>query len=400
MQGGAFCLHSIPAAHLRAVLSLRCGRVRVMRIIAHLDMDAFFAAVEEREKPWLRGMPVVVGADPLDGEGRGVVSTANYIARSYGIRSAMPIARAWKLSEAARRSGKPGALFITPRFSKYEHISSRIMTIARNYTREIEIAGLDEAHLDLSFLGSFDAARAHCQSLQREIHRRELLTASVGIASNKLLAKIASDFKKPSGLTVVEPGEAEYFLGPLPIRSISGIGAKTAEIFARMGVRTIADARALSRKKLAQLFQKRGAILYENFRGRDDTPLAKRRPVQSLGEQETLLKDTSVPDILLGVLMKSVNRVWARIHRRGLKGLTRIVLTVRFEDFSTVSRSRTMRNPVVARVVFERETLRLFLPFLDRRENPEGKPIRLVGIRAERLLRKEVRIAQGTLFSQ
>lgn len=370
-----------------------------MQIIAHLDMDAFFAAVEEREKPWLQGLPVVVGADPSGGEGRGVVSTANYIARSYGICSAMPIARAWRLSEAARQSGKPAALFITPHFSKYERISSRIMAIAGTYAREAEIAGLDEAYLDLSFLDSFAAARAHCQSLQEEIRRREALTLSVGIAPNKLLAKIASDFEKPRGLTVVEPGRAERFLAPLPIRSISGIGAKTAEVFARMGIGTVADARELSREKLTRLFGRRGTILYENFRGHDDTPLAKPRPAQSLGEQETLPHDSAAPDILLGVLMKSVNRVWTRLRRGGFEGFTRIVLTVRFEDFSTVSRSRTMKNPIVSRAAFERETLLLFLPFLDRRENPKGKPLRLVGIRAERLLGNERRIAQGILFA-
>src|SRR3989344_2531243 len=156
-----------------------------MRIIAHLDMDAFFAAVEERERPRLRGKPIVVGADPKNGQGRGVVSTANYAAREYGIRSAMPISQAWRLSESARRNGKPAAVFLEPDFHKYAKASNEIVAIARTYASLVEQASIDEMYLDLSFLKNYEQAEKIAKKIKEEIMKKEGLTCSIGISPNK-----------------------------------------------------------------------------------------------------------------------------------------------------------------------------------------------------------------------
>ena len=176
-----------------------------MRIIGHLDMDAFFAAIEERDHPELKGRPVVVGADPAGGKGRGVVATANYPARVYGIHSAMPISRAWQLAEAARRRGRPATAFVRGSHRKYGEVSGRIMAILHHFAPVVEEASIDEAYLDLSFAGSFEAAAEICRSIKAEILAKERLTASMGLGPNKMVAKIASDFQKPDGLTVVTP---------------------------------------------------------------------------------------------------------------------------------------------------------------------------------------------------
>src|SRR3989338_962353 len=197
------------------------------RIIAHLDMDAFFAAVEERDHKWLKGKPIVVGADPKEGRGRGVVSTANYKAREYGIRSALPISKAWQFSELAKKRGMPPAEFLQPNFDRYEETSGRIISLIRANKRIVEEASIDEAYFDLSELGSYENAAEFCKKLKKEIFEKEKLTCSVGIGSNKLIAKIASDMQKPDGLTVVGADDektclelVERFLEPLPIRKI------------------------------------------------------------------------------------------------------------------------------------------------------------------------------------
>ncbi len=212
-----------------------------MRLIGHLDMDAFFAAIEARDHPELTGKPVVVGADPKGGRGRGVVATANYAARRYGIHSAMPISQAWKASEAARRRGLPEAAFVRGSHRRYSEVSVRIMAILHQFAPVVEEASIDEAYFDLSFAGSVDAAMEICRQIKAEIKAREDLTASIGLGPNKLVAKIASDFQKPDGLTVVRAEEAEDFLAPLPVRKIPGIGPKTERFLAGMGVKTVQD---------------------------------------------------------------------------------------------------------------------------------------------------------------
>jgi len=203
-----------------------------MRIIGHLDMDAFFAAIEERDHPELKGRPLVVGADPAGDLGRGVVSTANYPARAYGIHSAMPISTAWRLAEAARRRGRPATVFVPGSHRKYGQVSARIMAILHQFAPVVEGAGIDEAYFDLSFTGSYDRAADLARQIKAAILAQERLTASIGIGPNKMVAKIASDFQKPDGLTVVTAAEAEDFLAPLAVRKIPGIGPKTEQSLA------------------------------------------------------------------------------------------------------------------------------------------------------------------------
>jgi DNA polymerase IV (DinB-like DNA polymerase) len=356
-----------------------------MRIIAHIDMDAFFAAVEERDKEWLGGLPIVIGSDPQDGKGRGVVSTANYKAREYGIRSAVPISTAWRLSEEARKKGKPGAVFITPNMDKYAHVSARIMTILRRYADHIEEASIDEAYIDLSPLGSFKKAATVAKKIQEEIFKKESLTASVGIGPNKLVAKIASDFKKPNGLTVVPEEDVDSFMMQIGLRKIPGIGPKMAESLREQGIMTTADLHALEPIDLELLFGKHGLDLYEKVRGIDDAPIVEEWIAQSIGEQETLQFDTLAGAVILDLFKKLASQVFARFTNSEFRTFKTVGITVRFEGFETKTRAKTLAESTNDRTVLEFETLKLLLPFLDARENPKRKPIRLIGVKIEKL---------------
>lgn len=356
-----------------------------MRIVSHLDMDAFFAAIEEREHPALRGLPVVVGADPRGGKGRGVVSTANYKAREYGIHSALPISMAWRLSEAARRQGNPPVTFLPVRMERYAEVSARVMETVRCFVLLVEPASIDEAYFDLSSCESYRLAEEVCRKIKLAIRDEEHLTASVGIGPNKLIAKIASGLRKPDGLTIVREEEAAAFLAPLPVRTIPGIGPKTEVELARIGVKTVKDMRSFSRDALRNLFGKRGWDLYEKIRGRDESPVKETYEVKSVGEQETFDRDTGDASFLLERLRALCEDVMRRVTAEGFTHFRTVVLTVRFADFDTVSRSYTLPVPAKSLPVLQREAMNLLSPFLDDRENPQGKLIRLIGIRVEKL---------------
>lgn len=349
-------------------------------------MDAFFASVEERDHPWMKGMPIVVGADPEDGHGRGVVSTANYAARAYGIRSAMPIRTAWRLAEDAKRRGLPKTIFTTPSMRRYGEASKRIMAILRAASDAVEVASIDEAYLDLSSSGTYTKAAARAKKIQSTIARDEHLTASVGIGPNKLIAKIASDQKKPQGLTVVMPELVHVFLSPLPVRVIPGIGPKAEEVLIKIGARTAGDLAALSRETLEEYFGRRGIDLYRKARGEDDHPIdEERHEPKSIGEQETFHDDTGDPQEIVDMIEHLAQGVFRRMKREGCAAFKTVVVTVRFGDFETVSRSHTLKEPADSAEVLTREALRLTLPFLDARGNPRRKKIRLLGVRIEHL---------------
>ena len=369
-----------------------------MRIIGHLDMDAFFASVEERERPYLKGQPIAVGSDPQGGKGRGVVSTANYPARSYGVKSATPISKAWELSEEARKQGKPPVVFITPHFPIYESVSRAVMAIVASHLKStqttlfhtdppaLEQVSVDECYFDLSFAGSFKKAEAVALRIKKEIAKKEKLSCSIGIGPNKLIAKIASDFKKPDGLTVVYPDQALGFLSPLVVRRIPGIGPKAEEKLKRVRVRTVAEARTLSKEKLNDMFGKWGTELYLKFRGEDDSPVVvEAPPAKSIGEQETLPEDSLNMKVLLPYLERQAKNLISYLARNGFKEFRTIVLTVRFSDFETVSRSRTLQEPTGSAEILRRNVTQMFFPFLDRQENPRKKKIRLLGVRVEKL---------------
>ena len=358
-------------------------------------MDAFFAAVEERDHPELRGRPLVVGADPKDGKGRGVVSTANYPARSYGIHSALPISHAWRRSENARRQGKPPVVFLRPNFERYVEVSDRILTIVRRHVSMIEQSGIDEMYFDLSVAGTYESAREISLALKHDIVAEEHLTASIGIGPNKLIAKIASDFHKPDGLTVVEEQDTEAFVAPLSVRKIPGIGPKTEEFLHQQGINLVQDLKRSSREELQDMFGKWGPELYEKVRGRDDSAIEEAYEVKSIGEQETFAEDTRDSSTLIECLRRMCEGVLRRLTEAGFSRFRTVVITVRFADFETKSRSHTLAHPTGSLKDLEAEAIKLLLPFLDRRENQRLKLIRMIGVRVEKLGEMIKRPASG-----
>jgi DNA polymerase IV (DinB-like DNA polymerase) len=357
------------------------------RIVMHVDMDAFYAAVEERYSPDLRGRPVVVGADPKDGHGRGVVTTANYLARRYGIGSAMPISRAWRLAEAARRRGEPEAVFVRGDHALYADVSKRIMEILARDADEFQAASIDEAYLEMSSLGSFEAARDRAEVLKAEIRAREELTCSIGVGPNKLVAKIASDFKKPDGLTIVRPREVQGFLDPMAARVLPGVGPKAEAFLRGHGIRTVRDLRAIEPEQLTAWMGRWGAELAAKARGISDGPVASHHERKSIGEQTTFEQDTLDAGFILERAQALTRDVFHGLTSRHFTSFRTIAVTVRFSNFTTLTRSHTPKAPVTTEDAMWVGVLRLLLPFLDRRENPRLRPIRLIGVRAERLAR-------------
>jgi len=371
------------------------------RIIAHLDLDAFFASVEERENPRLKGWPIVVGSDPAPKQvwcgagpmakkvwiatGRGVVSTANYAARAYGIRSAVPISKAWQLSQQAVRRGLPEAVFVTPDFRKYSKASSAVMAIIQRYSNVVQQASVDEAYFDLSYMGSFAKAVEICQQIKQEIKSQERITASIGLGPNKLVAKIASDMQKPDGLTVVLPEKVEDFLESLSIRKIPGIGPKTEQQLNQLKIYKVQDLKKYSQEDLQKMLGKWGVALFYKIRGIDDSPVVEEYEAKSIGEQETFLEDTLDFKTIIEKLEVLCLGVFCSFRSSNFKTFRTIIITVRFADFETKNRSHTLPKPVKSVKALKAETIKLIFPFFDARENPGKKRIRLIGVRLEKL---------------
>ena len=364
-----------------------------MRIILHIDMDAFFAAIEERDKPWLKGKPIVVGADPSspagEGKGRGVVSTANYKAREYGIHSAQPISEAWRLSEAAAQKGQPRAEFLTGSYERYSEVSRVIMEYLRTQGDVFEPGGIDEAYLELqsqptthNLQQQWKEAEEKAQEIKRYIKRNFKLTCSIGIGPNKLIAKIAAGVKKPDGLTVVKPDEVQEFLDPMPARALPGIGPKSEEVLKRAGIKTVKDIRLRPEAELAELFGKWGHEMWRKAQGIDESPVVEEYEVKSIGEQETFPEDTLDASFLTGRLKTMAQSVERSLKKGGFRFKT-VSLIVRFADFETKTRAHTLKSFAQDAKTIEQEALALFLPFLDQRENPKKKFIRLLGVRVD-----------------
>ena len=350
-------------------------------------MDAYYASVEARYNPGLRDRPVVVGADPKDGHGRGVVEAASYAARRYGIRSAMPISRAWRLAEAARRKGEPEVVFVYGNRKLYVEVSERLMAVLGARADAFEEASIDEAYLDLSSLGSFEAATERARALKGEVAEREGLTCSIGLGPNKLVAKIASDFKKPDGLTVVLPEEVQAFLDPMGIRVIPGVGPKTEAELNERGIRTVRDLRALGLTQLADWFGRWGEDLHAKARGLSDSAVSNEWEPKSVGEQETFEVNTLDADFILTRVRALAGEVFTRLQRQGFRAFRTVTITVRFAHFRTLTRSHTSPEEQGSEEALSADAIRLLRPFLDQRENPRGTKIRLIGVRAEKLVR-------------
>src|ERR1041385_5555352 len=292
-----------------------------MRIVAHIDMDAFYAAVEEQLNPAVRALPLVVGADPKGGTGRGVVMTANYAARRFGIHSALPISRAWRLAESARKRGEPAAVFVRPNMALYRGVSERIMGIVKCYGDGFEEGSIDEAYLEISSQGDFSTAAETMISLKAEIRNREGIGFSIGLGPNKLIAKIASGEQKPDGLTVIAPEHVESFLDPLPIRKIPGIGPKSERFLHEQNLRTIGELRCVPASTLVDWFGKWGERLFEKCRGIDASPVTNEWTRKSLGEQERSEEHTRTQSVVRERLGIMARRIMAKLRAKDFKRL-------------------------------------------------------------------------------
>ena len=308
------------------------------RVIVHVDMDAFFAAIEQRDNPELRGKPVIVGADPKGGKGRGVVSTCSYEARKFGVHSAMPISQAYRLC--------PKGCFVPVRMEAYEEASRRVLQLLEEFTPDIEQVGIDECFLDVTrSLHLFGSKRALAERIQRRITEEMQLTASLGIAPNKMVAKIASDMKKPRGIVVIEPKEVESFLRPLPMGRLWGVGKKTEEILARKGLVTVGDIADCEPTDLIRELGQMGQELWEHAHGMDERPVAATEVMKSIGNENTFDEDTDDEKLLMSTLMQLCESVAARLRAAGKKGRT-ITTKIRLEGFVTYTRATTVEEPL------------------------------------------------------
>ena len=339
---------------------------RVPRIVAHLDLDAFFAAVEELESPELRGVPLVVGGDP---HGRGVVATANYVARRFGVVSAMSCA------EALRRC--PAAVFVRPRMALYREYSREVWSIVREIVPTVEQAGIDEGYLDLGEVAPvFDDARALAEAVRAVVRARTRLSCSLGVASSKVVAKVASDRRKPGGLTVVRPGREAAFLAPLPIRVLPGIGPRAEVRLAAAGIETIGGVAALGDDELKQVLPgKVGRLVRDRARGIDPRPLEVSTERISISNEETFPRDVGDRERLHDELRRMADRLAA--HLRSHEQTARTITTkLRYPDFSIRTRSTSLSvgiddGPRIGEVA---------CALLDRALRDRPGPLRLVGV--------------------
>jgi len=353
------------------------------RVILHVDMDAFFAAIEQRDNPEYRGRPVVVGADPKEGEGRGVVSTCSYEAREYGIHSAQPI------SEAYRRC--PDAVFLPVRMEAYREASENIRAIFREFTPVVEPLSIDEAYLEVTgSLRLFGGKRQLAEELQGRIRNRTGLTASLGVAPNKLVAKIASDLEKPEGLVIVEPEEVTDFLHPMPVGRLWGVGPKSEKALKKLGVHTIGDLARRDPKELEARFGKHGRAIWKLARGRDERPVQPETETKSIGHEHTFEKDTDDPELLASTLMRLAEKVAYRLRRKRMRGHT-VTTKLRFEDFTTLTRACTLDRPTDAAP----EIYGVAGGNLERIEM-RGRRVRLIGVTVSSLT--EAGMRQSSLF--
>ncbi len=305
-----------------------------MRKIIHLDMDAFYAAVEQRDNPALRGRPVVVGGAP---DGRGVVATCSYEARRFGIRSAMPASRAARLC--------PDAVFLRPRFDVYRRVSSRIQALFREYTSLVEPLSLDEAYLDVSDARAFrGSATLIAGDIRRRVRTDTGLTISAGVSYNKFLAKQASDLDKPDGLRLITPDQGPAFVATLPVGRFHGVGQATERRMLALGIRTGADLRRWTLPALQGAFGKRAQFYHDIARGVDRRPVQGTRVRKSLGAETTFPVDLREPADMVDALAVLAERVAASLNARGLLART-VTLKVKYADFDQISRSRTAREP-------------------------------------------------------
>ena len=345
---------------------------RPIRKIIHVDMDAFYASVEQRDDPALRGKPVAVG-----GGHRGVVTAASYEARPFGVRSALPSVTAKRLC--------PELIFVKPRFDVYRAVSQQIRSIFCDYTELVEPLSLDEAYLDVSEdrLG-LGTARAIAEDIRRRIHAETGLTASAGVSYCKFIAKLASDHRKPNGLTVITPERGPEFVASLPVARFHGVGPVTASKMERLGILTGADLREWTLTALEAQFGSSGQWYWRICRGIDDREVRPDRPYKSVSAERTFDEDLRDPDRLAGELERIAGYAWDRIKRAEVSGRT-VTLKVKFGDFTLITRSKSFPLPVADLPAFVAAGQTLLTAL-----HPLPKGIRLLGLGLHNLMEEEV----------
>ena len=355
------------------------------RVIFHVDMDAFYVSVERRQDPDLIGKPVIVGADPKRGRGRGVVMACSYEARELGIRSGMPISMAWhKL---------PQAIYLRPNYDLYAAASESVLDVLRSHADVLEHVSIDEAFLDVtSKVKGFDDAAGYATRVKAAVREREGLRCTIGVAPNKSVAKMASDMAKPDGLKVVRPEEVVAFLNPLPVTRISGVGAKTAQLLEKVGVRTIGELARFPGTELKKLMGKNSVWLWAIARGMEELPVEERPDPKSISVERTFDKDVSDWTRVESTVRDVARNVFLRARAQGAAFRT-IGIKIRFEGFQTHLREKTLLSHVLDEKVLADVCVELA------REFAEGNHrFRLIGVRVTKLQRPKTRQPQLSAF--
>ena len=353
-----------------------------MRAILHIDMDAFYASIEQRDNPELVGKPVIIGGKV----GRGVVSTASYETRKYGVRSAMPI------SEAVRRC--PDGIYIPPNIPKYRAVSEQIMNIFHRYTPDVEAISLDEAFVDVT--GSqklFGSAEQIGRAIKQSIYEELQLTASVGLAYNKFLAKLASDLDKPDGFYIVMPEDLQEKIWPLSIRRMMGVGHKTADMLERMGVKTIGQLAVMDSGLLEHIFGKAGVQMHELANGIDARTVESVREAKSFGRETTFPTDISDQYTLETVLFTLTDDVCHSLRSHHVKGRT-VSIKIRYPDFKSITRAITLEQ-----YTSSFEPVYNTVKQLMEKHYTDGTPVRLIGVTVSNLKQETEIIEQQDLFA-
>ena len=343
------------------------------RVIIHIDMDAFFASIEQRDNPKLLGKPVVVGADPKGGKGRGVVSTCSYEARKFGINSAMPISIAYKRC--------PQAVFLRPAMSKYVDVSNEICEILYGFSPDIEVVSIDEAFLDITNSFHLFGTPLRCAKLIKEkIKERVKLSSSIGIGPTKMIAKIASDLDKPDGLLEVKKEKVLDFLWPLDIDKIWGLGPKSKQVLISFGIKKIADLAKKTPQELSDIFGKNGIYFWKLANGIDDREVHVEERAKSISNEFTFDKDTADGERINTTLMFLCEKVSQRMRAECLKTRT-ITLKIRLQDFSTFTRSITLHQATNFVDTIYKEIKKVYINF-----DKKGKRVRLLGVKTSNFI--------------
>ena len=352
------------------------------RAIMHIDMDAFFAAVEQRDNPELKGKPVIVGGSV---ESRGVVSTASYEARTYGVHSAMPMAEAHRLC--------PNGIYLPVDMQKYRRVSRQIMDIFHRFTPEVEAISLDEAFLDLTeSLRLFGSAEEIGRKIKQLIREELQLTASVGLSYNKFLAKLASDMDKPDGFYQIRPEDLQEKVWVLPVRRMMGVGPKTAQMLEKMGVTTIGQLAGMNAGLLEHILGKQGLVMHEVANGIDNRPVEPVRESKSVGRETTFARDIQEQYLLETILFTLADDVCHTLRSSGLKGKT-VSIKIRYPDFHSITRAVTLDTYTSSfEPVFEA------VKQLMAQNYKEGTPVRLIGVTVSSLKKDEQIVEQQNLF--